>query len=226
MYTQNSNIMVRLLSLFTLSLFVVACGPSGTEVESSEAKTAANAEPVTASFAVDAMASTVEWEGTKLIGGGHQGTIPVTKGMLETNDGKLVGGSFTLDVAGLQNTDLGEEDGKGKLEGHLKGADFFDVEQFPTASFEITGVTMADNAEDGHTHDITGNLTLKGTSRSITIPATVTTEGDMVKAMTPDFVIDRTEWGVQYGSNSLGDLAKDKVINDEIGLKINLIAKK
>ena len=218
--------MVRLLSLFSLALFLVACGPSGTEVESSEAKAATNTEPVTASFAVDVAASTVEWEGTKLIGGGHQGTIPVTSGTLETNDDKLVSGKFTLDVAGLQNTDLGEEDGKSKLEGHLKGADFFDVEQFPTASFEITGVNMIEDAEDGHTHDITGNLTLKGTSRSITIPATVTTEGDMVKAMTPDFVIDRTEWGVQYNSGSLGDIAKDKVINDEVGLKINLVAKK
>ena len=218
--------MVRLLSLFSLALFLVACGPSGTEVESSEAKAAANTEPVTASFAVDVAASTVEWEGTKLIGGGHQGTIPVTSGTLETNDDKLVSGKFTLNVAGLQNTDLGEEDGKSKLEGHLKGADFFDVEQFPTASFEITGVNMIEDAEDGHTHDITGNLTLKGTSRSITIPATVTTEGDMVKAMTPDFVIDRTEWGVQYNSGSLGDIAKDKVINDEVGLKINLVAKK
>lgn len=216
--------MLRLLSLLTFALVLVACGPSGTEVESSDAKAATNTEPVTATYAIDAQASTVEWEGTKLIGGGHQGVIPIADGMLETSDDMLVGGRVTLDVNGLQNTDLTEEDGKGKLEGHLKSEDFFDVAQYPTAAFEITQVVPAANAEDGHNYDITGNLTLKGTSRSITIPASITMEGDMVRATTPDFVIDRTEWGMQYGSGDIEGIAQDNIINDEVGLRLNLVA--
>ena len=218
--------MLRLLFLPLLALLFVACGgPSGTEVESSEAQAAQNTEPVTASYSVDAQASTVTWEGAKKIGGGHTGTIPVAQGTLETNDGKLVGGKFTLDVTKLQNTDLTEDDGKGKLEGHLKSADFFDVEQYPNATFEITGVEMADDPDGNYNHTITGNLTLKGTSRSISIPALVSMDGNRVTATTPDFVIDRTEWGMQYGSGALG-LAEDKIINDEVGLKLDLVAMK
>ncbi|MGB3801183.1 MAG: YceI family protein, partial [Lewinella sp.] len=107
----------------------------------------------------------------------------------------------------------------------LKSGDFFDVEQHPTAMFEITGVTAVDG-QDEYNHDITGNLTLKGTSRSITIPANITMNGDQITATTPDFVIDRTEWGMQYGSGSIAGIAQDNIINDEVGLNLSLVAKK
>ena len=217
--------MLRFLSLPLFAFLLVACGPSGTEVESTAAQTENTAAQASATYALDAQTSTVEWEGTKLIGGGHQGTIPISQGNLEVDGSQLVGGEVTLDVTGLSNTDLDEE-GKGKLEGHLKSADFFDVAQYPTAKFVITSVTPAQNAEDGHNYDITGNLTLKGVSRSITIPATVTMTENRIEATTPDFVIDRTEWGMEYGSGGLEGIAKDNIINDEVGLKLNLVAMK
>ncbi|MBB4079127.1 polyisoprenoid-binding protein YceI [Lewinella aquimaris] len=217
--------MIRLLSLAVFSALLTACGPSGTEVESSDAVAENATAQATASYTVDPQASTVIWNGTKLIGGGHTGIVPIASGNLETDNGKLVGGEFTLDLAGLENTDL-DGDGKGKLEGHLKSADFFDVEQHPTAKFTITGVTPAENAGDDHNYDITGNLTMKGNSRSITIPASVTMEEDRIVSTTPDFVIDRTEWGIVYNAGSTVGIVKDKVINDEIGLKLDLVAKR
>lgn len=217
--------MKTFLSLILVALVMVACGPSGTEVESSEAQAADTGAEVTATYAVDTSASTVTWEGSKLIGGGHEGTIPVTMGELQTSNDQLVGGMFTLDITRLQNSDLDGE-GKGKLEGHLKSADFFDVAQHPTATFEITKVTPVEGQSD-YNYDVTGNLTLKGTSRSITIPAMITMDGNEVTASTPDFVIDRTEWGMQYGSGSGAvELAQDKIINDEVGLNLTLVASK
>ena len=218
--------MLRSLSFILVAGLLTACGGSeGTEVESSDAQAETTAA-ASATYSVDAQASTVEWEGTKLIGGGHQGTIPIAQGQLETSGDELVGGSFTLDVTGLENSDLGPDDGKAKLEGHLKSPDFFDVEQYPTAKFVITSVSPITDAEDGHNYDITGNLTLKGTSRSITIPAMVTMDGDRITATTPDFVIDRTEWGMEYGSGGLEGIAQDNIINDEVGLKLDLVAQR
>ncbi len=217
--------MIRFFSLLAFAAILTACGPSGTEVESSEAVMAANTATASATFTVDTSASTVEWAGAKLIGSGHHGVIPIEQGALMTDDGKLVGGTFTLNITRLENRDLDGEN-KGKLEGHLKSADFFDVANHPTAQFEITSVIpVADQAD--FNHNITGNLTLKGTSRSITIPAMVSMDGDQITATTPDFVIDRTEWGMQYGSGSGAvELAQDKIINDEVGLKLNLVAMK
>lgn len=223
--------MTRFFALLVFALFIVACGgPEGAEVESSEAVAE---EPETgertvagAQFAVDPAQSVVNWEGTKLIGGGHTGTIPVTFGQLATAEGKLVGGRFTLDVRELKNTDLDDAEQAAKLEGHLKSADFFDVASHPNAEFAITSVQVRDSEEDNRTHDITGNLTLKGQSRSITIPATVSVEGDQLKASTPQFVIDRTEWGMEYGSGDIEGIAQDNIINDNVGLELVLVANK
>ncbi len=213
------------ITLFLLAFTLAACGPSGTEVTSSEAQAADSQMAAETVYAVDTTASTVTWNGSKLIGGGHEGIIPIQQGNLMVANGDLVGGVFTLDITRLENRDLDGE-GKGKLEGHLKSADFFDVEQHPTAQFEITQVTPVTGKSD-YNHDITGNLTLKGTSRSITIPAMVTMDGNQITASTPDFVIDRTEWGMQYGSGSGAvELAQDKIINDEVGLNLTLVASK
>ena len=217
--------MKNIFSLLLLAILFVACGPSGTEVESTDAKEADASAPVTATFTVDTAASSVTWEGTKKIGGGHEGIIPIQSGSLTTNGDDLVGGTFVLDITRLENSDL-EGDGKGKLEGHLKSGDFFDVENHPTATFEITGVSPAGEGDEGFSHNVTGNLTLKGTSRSITVPADVTMDGDQITASTPDFVIDRTEWGMEYGSGSIAGIAQDNIINDEVGLNLTLVARK
>lgn len=48
---------------------------------------------------------------------------------------------------------------------HVRGADFFDVEQYPTITFRAT-----DFAVHGDTVDVTGDLTIKDVTRSVTIP--------------------------------------------------------
>lgn len=84
-----------------------------------------------------------------------------------------------------------------KLTNHLKNADFFDVNQYPKASFQSTDIK--DNG-DGML-EITGILTLLDNSQSVTFPATVSTEeGLTLKA---EFEIDRTRWGMDYGLDSI-----------------------
>ena len=65
---------------------------------------------------------------------------------------------------------------------------------------------------------------MKDVTKSVTIPATVTMENGGITATTPQFTIDRTEWGIQYGSTTAGAL-KDEAIDDMIGLSINLSTK-
>ena len=221
--------MLRFLSLlFITSLFAACGGAEGTDVESTEAmdETPKSEMVAATQYSVDPAASVVNWEGTKLVGGGHTGTIPVTNGQLMVAGGKLVGGKFTMDVRKLENTDLGEADGRDKLVGHLKSADFFDVEKYPMAEFVITNVQPAGENAEGVTHNVTGNLTLKGESRSVTIPAIVSMDGNQLKASAPAFTIDRKEWGMEYGSGSIAGIAQDKIINDEVGLELMLVANK
>lgn len=226
--TFKRHIMTRFFTLLLLAVFFAACGgPEGTEVEASDAvdadatKTEMMASTV---YNVDAAASNVNWAGSKP-GGTHTGTIPVNSGQLVVADGNIVAGKFTMDVRGLTNTDMPAAEGGDKLVGHLKSADFFDVEKFPMAQFEVTNVQAATDME-GITHKITGNLTLKGVSKSITIPANVSMDGGMIKAAAPAFVIDRMDWGIEYGNGSIAGLAQDKIIADEVGLELMIVAKK
>jgi polyisoprenoid-binding protein YceI len=170
-------------------------------------------------YKVDATASTLGWTGTKP-SGKHNGTIKITDGKVTAKKNALVGGSFTLDMTSIACTDL---EGKGKegLEGHLKSPDFFDVAKYATAKFVVTGITPIAAGQNvllaGATHNISGNLTLKGVSKSVTFPAEVKMEDKKLSAIA-DFNIDRTEWGISYGAD--GKVAK------EINLKLNLVANK
>ncbi len=212
--------------LLLLAVFVTACGgPEGEAVAASDAQdeTTTTEMVSSAQYNVDPAASVVNWEGAK-IAYGHTGTLPVTTGQLMVAEGNIVGGKFVLDLKAMTSTDL-EGKKAADLIGHLQGEDFFDVAKYPMANFVITQVQEATN-EDGRTHDITGNLSMHGESRSITIPATVSIEGGTLKATTPKFTIDRTQWNVSYNSTSIEGLAKDKIINDNIGLEIVLVANK
>ena len=69
-------------------------------------------------------------------------------------------------MATITNVDLKGTDGAGKLVGHLKSADFFDVATYPTSKFVITKVEEIDGKLA-----VTGNLQIKDVTKSITIAA-------------------------------------------------------
>ncbi len=187
------------------------------------------AEATGMSMTVDAANSKVMWEGTKPTGA-HNGTVDVSGGSVSVKDGKVTGGSFTLDMNTITCLDL-EGDSKLGLESHLKGTaeaekddHFFNVKKYPTAKFEITKVTGLAGNETANSL-VYGNLTMKDQTKQVSFKANITTDGSMVKVSAPKFTIDRTLWNVTYKSKSVFDDLKDKFVDDEIGLQIELSAK-
>jgi polyisoprenoid-binding protein YceI len=173
--------------------------------------------------AVDVAKTVLKWEGgKKLVASKHNGTIKVSDGNLTLADGNLTAGSFTVDMNTLDNEDLKGTEEIGDLIGHLKSPDFFDVEKFPTATFVVTGAeAVTGNA--AATHNITGDLTIKGKTNTVTFPAIVTVNGSDVNAKAK-FAIDRSLWDVQYGSESFFKGLGDKVIKNEIDFDLDLTA--
>jgi len=176
---------------------------------------------------VDLATSKVEWVGTKVTGR-HNGEIRLSKGNLQMAEGALVGGTFTLDMNSISTTDKMGADND--LTDHLKSSDFFDVEKFATAEFVITGVNAltsapvdAENVPEinqykisNPTHTITGNLTLKGVTKSVSFPAAVNVSNGVVSA-TAKFNINRSDWGISYPGKP-DDLIRD-VVHIGIALK-------
>jgi polyisoprenoid-binding protein YceI len=87
-----------------------------------------------------------------------------------------------------------------KLTEHLKGADFFDAAKFPTGRFQSTAVQAS-----GTSATITGNLTLKGVTKPVTLNAKFTGagKGPMNQLETVAFeataTIKRSDFGISYG---------------------------
>ncbi|PHI18395.1 lipid-binding protein [Lewinellaceae bacterium SD302] len=167
---------------------------------------------------VDTAKSTVTWKGYKVTGS-HEGTIDLAKGDLLVQDGELTGGNFTIDVTSLKVTDI-TGGGAQKLEGHLKSDDFFGVADHPTANLVITKV--APRGTEG-SYKVTGDITIKGTTKEIRFNTQLTEEMGQTVAVA-DIELDRTDFGLRYGSGSFFDNLGDKTIYDEFELSIRLVA--
>ena len=165
---------------------------------------------------VDTTASQVTWKGYKVTGE-HTGTINIKNGNFMYEGDNLIGGSFEIDMNSITCTDLNEK-GAAKLVGHLKSADFFGVENYPTAKFEITKVVSRGKVGD---YKVTGNLTIKDITKEIRFNTNIDNSTG-VPVATADLTIDRSDFNVKYGSGSFFDNLGDKTIYDEfeLGLKI------
>ena len=74
---------------------------------------------------------------------------------------------------------------------------------------------------------VTGNLTIRGTTNSITFPADVVVSEEDVKFMAPTFSIDRTLWGAKYHDRddaTIAESLKDDLIDHSIELTIKVKA--
>ena len=161
---------------------------------------------------IDATKSSVTWLAKKVTGS-HEGTVKLKEGSLTFKAAKLVGGTFTVDVAALEVTDLKAGQGKEKLEGHLTSDDFFGTEKYPTATLVFKTI----KAKTKTTYTVTADLTVKGVTSQVTFTLTV---GKNVA--TTKLVIDRTKFGIKYGSGSFFDNLGDKTINDNFDVNVSL----
>lgn len=120
-------------------------------------------------------------------------------------------GSFTLDEdASKSNVSITVQatsvnSNSKDRDDHLRGPDFFSVKEFPEMTFRSTKVEKA----DGDQYKITGDLTLHGVTKSITMEATKIGEADTRMGQRAGFegrfVIDRNDFGIKTYPGVLGD---------------------
>lgn len=165
----------------------------------------------------------VNWLGKRTIGNRHTGTVNVTSGTLTVNQGRLLSGKVTLNMASIAVNNVKDPGAKADLESHLKDSDFFEVKKFPTAEFVFQEVLPSNKPE--FKWIIVGDLTMKGKTNRINIPANITVSNDELTAQSEPFVINRTLWGINFQSGVLGTV-KNKIIEDIVPLSITLRAKK
>lgn len=173
-----------------------------------------------ASYSVDVKSSKIGWTGYKVTGQ-HTGLVNLVRGTLAFDGDMLSGGNFEIDMTSISCTDL-EGEWADKLVGHLKSDDFFGTSNYPTAKFNITNVVSRGKVGE---YKITGDLTIKNTTKPIKFNANVVKNATNDMVATATLKIDRSEFDVRYGSGSFFDSLGDKTIYDEFDINLNLVIK-
>lgn len=148
-------------------------------------------------YTVNAEKSRIDWIGSKKADF-HTGFFPIKSGSVSVDGGKLKGGKFVIDLAGVKVTDAGGGD---RLTGHLKSPDFFDVAKNAEATFEITSV----NYTSATAADVAGTLNIKGLSVPVKFVANVRSADDKGFFAQAFLSIDRTLLGVAYGAGMVSN---------------------
>jgi len=153
----------------------------------------------------------IVWKGFKVTGA-HEGVISLDSGTLIFEEDELVGGNFTVDMTSLTCTDLTGVY-KSKLEGHLKSDDFFDTDKHKESTLSITKASKI----NATSYSVKADLSIKGQTEKIEFVTSL-----YGKKATSSMKIDRTKFGIEYGSGSVFKSLGDKMIYDEFELIIDL----
>lgn len=172
------------------------------------------------SYKVDPQTSKVTYVGKKVTGQ-HTGNVTVKSGNLVVDGDKLSGGEVVVDMNSLTSTDLTDKDYNAKYVGHMKSPDFFNTEKFPESKLVIKSSKKTDKGLE-----VTGDLTMIGQTQPVTFTVTDWKKTDSMVSGKSNLTLNRTKWGLKYGSASFFKSIGDKAIHDEFTLAVDLTAKK
>lgn len=168
--------------------------------------TAAPASATAKTYAISSD-SKIDFLASKAVGGETPGGFKKFTGQLNVVDGKLAasGSKIVIDMESIWTNNE-------KLTAHLKNADFFDVPKFPTSTFAVTKVVARNDA-----YNITGDLTMHGITKSVTIPAKVQISDDKI-TLKSESSINRFEFDMKFEGQ------KDNMIRDRVVLTFDVTA--
>ena len=192
---------------FLITLLVSSCG--NTETKKIETTLEVQElDSVLRSLNINTSTSSVEWKGVMVGIYSHNGFVSIKEGNLVYQGNSITGGSITIDMETMTQSDSLYKTEENKLVAHLESPDFFDVANFPTATFEIT-------SSDLGTNKVYGNLTVKGITDSEVVE-NVIFDGE-TKSATGTLKFDRQKYGVTYKGSK-----KDMLVGDEVEMTISL----
>jgi len=199
--------MKKIILLTILLIALVGCAKESAEVPAVTGQVILSL-PVNAEYILDTENSLLTWEISKIVGNHHTGIVKIKEGSLTRENDEFTKGEFIIDMTTITET----KDNQRFLK-HIKSKDFFDIDNYPISTLIITSIT-----ED---YTVTGDLTILDQTNEISFPARVSTNNGKLQ-VNADFEIDRTQWGITYGSGSFFEDLGDKAIKDEIKYSLEL----
>ncbi|MCM2349909.1 MAG: YceI family protein [Bacteriovoracaceae bacterium] len=179
------------------------------------------------SFGVMAQTFNVEPSATKIVyvgkkvTGEHTGNLNVKSGKITLKGEEITGGEVVVDMNSLTSTDLTDAEYNAKYVGHMKSEDFFNTAKYPESKLVIKS-----SKKTAKGLEVKGDLTIIGQTKPVTFIVTDLKKTDAGLTGKSNLTLNRTQWGLKYGSNSFFKGLGDKAINDDFTLAIDLAAKK
>jgi polyisoprenoid-binding protein YceI len=140
--------------------------------------------------------SKIEFTGAKKAGK-HDGGFKTFTGTIDQSGTDFTKATVTLEID--MNSVFTDNP---QVTNHLKTPDFFDVRTHPKATF--TSTSIKPTTAGGATHEITGNLTLHGVTKPVTVPVKVTTAAGGT-TLEGTFTIKRHDFKIDYGRGQVFD---------------------
>lgn len=200
------------------AILSVSQGPIPSADKAAETPTTENAPSIPALvYTLNPSESSLTWMARRVVGAQHTGTVGIESGRLTFTGAKkdrvLESGTFTVDMDTITESD----DNQIFLK-HIRSADFFNVETYPTATLSINSLTWTGRM---NVYEISGDLTILDTTAPVTFPAKIIFTDDGATA-TAAFDIDRAQWDIVYDSASILSDIGDRAIDDRIGFFLEL----
>lgn len=167
---------------------------------------------------VDVTKSEIGWSATSL-SGAHTGKIKFNKAELQFRNDVLVGGMFEADMRSITVTDITEPDDNKQLVQHISDQDFFEVDQYPSATFRITEATPVTN----NSYQVSGVMKIKDKENPVTFTTRIEKNGITWRA-NATVTVDRTLFGIEYGAKGKPGSEKDWFIFNDFILNINVVS--
>jgi polyisoprenoid-binding protein YceI len=214
-----------LFGILSLTIFLTACEdpaankPKATTTNTSNTASTSNTSnasntavaPATSeTLVINPENSKVEFVGSKVTGK-HDGGFKKFAGTIALMNGKPEDSTVSIDLD--MNSVFTDADGLTK---HLMTGDFFDVAKYPKATFKATKI-VPDTEKGAGNYMVTGDLTLRGVTKSVTFPAKIAVSDGNV-AVNAEFSINRKDFNILYAGKA------DDLIRDDVVIKLDLEA--
>lgn len=168
--------------------------------------------PLDGRYILDSKKSAIRWLGTK-VGVEEKGTLPIRSGFIEVGERTMIGGQLIVEMNGLKVTSQKGVAAR-ELGRHLRSEDFFDVANFPTATFTLK------SSKPHHNGYLTlfGQMTIKGVTQEMEARLQFSSADPLEGGLFFEF--DRTDFNVRYGSGSFFDDLGDDLISDQVSVAV------
>ncbi|MGD0210334.1 MAG: rhodanese-like domain-containing protein [Desulfomonilia bacterium] len=201
---------------------------SGYELEGEDIGIVDRVEPAMTSentwYLVDTEQSIIHWFGRNR-NTTHHGTLRLYSGEIGIRDGKIEG-AFEIDMTSIKDIDLDGDPLQPNLIAHLMSEDFFFVRLFPKAFFTIRSADQIEEVPSSLPNfRVHGIFEMRGLRNDIEFLATASPLQEGFIKIEAHFDIDRTRWGVLYGSSRFFEHLGYHLVYNPISLQILLVAR-